>query len=130
MPGNDEAHRRHATYYEMVLRSANNVSMQGGEDYFIGLASFDREWDNIQQGHEWVARRVEQDEAATRLCEAYSENPFLLEFRLHANEFVVWMESAIKAARFLNFRDSEGLHLGNLGLAYQKTGRIQRALDC
>jgi hypothetical protein len=50
------------------LADANNLYLEGGAALIRGLALFDLEWVNIQDGHSWVAAQgIEADEDMARL---------------------------------------------------------------
>jgi tetratricopeptide (TPR) repeat protein len=125
------AHKRHARHYNDVLAAADNLYLQGGESLARGLALFDLEWNNIQAGHAWVAAQgVEADEDIARLGVSYPDTGvYLLNLRLHAREWIRWMEIALAAARRLKNRQAEGNALGNLGIAYRDLGETQRAIE-
>ena len=121
---------RYAAYYETVLRSANRLYKQGGESVARGLALFDLEWTNIQAGWGWAAARIQEDERAARLGSAYPDaGAYCLTLRQHPGEQIVWLETAVTAARLLKNRRNEGMHLGNLGNAYYSLGQVERAIE-
>jgi len=125
-----DAGRRHAVHYEAVLRAANALYKQGGESVGRGLALFDLERENVEAGQAWATRHVGEDEAAAQLCNAYPDaGTYCLNLRLHAHEWMRWMEAALEAAQRLQDRSAEGAHLGNLGLAYADLGQVERAIE-
>jgi tetratricopeptide (TPR) repeat protein len=125
-----DAHKRHAAHYERVLRAANELYMQGGENILRGLALFDAEQRNIQAGQGWAQAHADDGENVARLCNAYpNAGAYVLNLRLHASEHIRWMEAALAAARKLKDRKAEGAHLGNLGLAYADLGETRRAIE-
>ncbi|MEW6718578.1 MAG: tetratricopeptide repeat protein [Chloroflexota bacterium] len=44
-------------------------------------------------------------------------------------EKINWLEAAISAARELKDKNSEGVHLGNLGLAWAALGEARKAIE-
>lgn len=68
MPGLREAQLRHATYYEDVLHSADDLYKRGGESIKLGLALFEQEWANVQTGQAWAAAQAMEDGEAAQLC--------------------------------------------------------------
>jgi tetratricopeptide (TPR) repeat protein len=126
----EAARGRAARHYEGVLRAAIERYKQGGEDLLRGLALFDRQRGHIEAGQAWAAGRAREDEEAARLCVAYPDaGVYVLNLRLHAREWIGWLEAAVAAARRLGDRAAEGVHLGNLGLAYAALGQAQRASE-
>ena len=126
----ETAYRRHAHYYVDVLREANNLYLKGGESLKSGLALFDIEWGNVQAGQAWAVAHTGRDDEATRLCSHYPNvGAYCLELRQHPREHIKWREAALTAARRLGDRYAEGVHLGNLGLAYDSLGEYRRAIE-
>ncbi len=145
---------RHAAHYERMLRAANTLYLQGNEGILAGLALYDREAANIHAGFAWACapapdayrkdaeaqRRKETDEPfaplrpgdlalKNTLCSAYPDaGAYILDLRLHPREKIRWLEAALRAARALEDRSMEGVHLGNLGLAYAALGDARRAI--
>src|SRR5215207_857924 len=50
--------KRFAMHYKDVLAASNELYLQGGASLLRGLALFDLEWGNIQEGHAWVAAQA------------------------------------------------------------------------
>ena len=121
--------RRHAAHYLSVLLAARELYKQGGERLRSGPALFDLERINIQAGQAWAEANTRSDEAAAQLCSDYSDWPYLLELRLHPRERIRWLAAALAAARGLKLRGAEGVHLGNLGLAYADLSETRRAIE-
>jgi tetratricopeptide (TPR) repeat protein len=122
--------QRHAEHYAMVLRSANKLYKQGSEAIQRGLALFDLERGNIQAGQAWAQANAEKNKAAAQLCSDYPDaGAYCLELRQHPRERIRWREAALAAARSLKHRAGEGVHLGNLGLAYADLGEPRRAIE-
>ena len=125
-----EAQRLHATHYQTVLATADNLYLNGGESVTRGLALFDLEWGNIQVGHAWVEAEAAADQDAATLCIAYPDaGVYVLDLRQRPRERIRWLEPALAAARRLKVRGSEGSTLGNLGLAYADLGETRRAIE-
>jgi tetratricopeptide (TPR) repeat protein len=122
---------RHAEHYLSVLAECDELYFQGGEAIKDGLARFDAERRNVEAGQEWACRHSGEDETAARLCNQYPDaGAYVLDLRQHPrDERIVWLEAALAAARQLNDRAAEGVHLGNLGLAYADLGETRRAVE-
>jgi tetratricopeptide (TPR) repeat protein len=120
---------QHAEHYKNVLSAADDLYLQGNESIAQGLSLFDRDWINIQAGQQWVAVNAQDDAAAARLVNNYANNWYVLNIRLHPRENIRWLETALTAARQLQLRDYEGVHLGNLGIAYTNLGETRQAIE-
>jgi tetratricopeptide (TPR) repeat protein len=123
--------KRFATHYKDVLTAADQLYLKGGEALLSGLALFDLEWGNIQEGHAWVAAQPDAaDEDVTRLGMSYpNAGIFILDLRQHARKRIHWLEIALAAARRLQERASEGAALGNLASAHAVLGEVRRAIQ-
>jgi tetratricopeptide (TPR) repeat protein len=123
--------KRFAMHYKNVLAAANGQYLRGGESLLGGLALFDLEWGNIQEGHAWVSAQVDAADAdVTRLGMTYPEaGVYVLDLRKHPRELIRWLELALAAARQLKHREYEGASLGNLGNAYADLGETRRAIQ-
>src|SRR5687767_10714904 len=129
----DEFHdiaRRHAAYFETVLRTANELYAQGGDDLKRGLKIFDEEWMNIQGFQNWAAQNTQGDRKAAKLCSNYPYvGEMLVYLRLPASDRIAWGEAALVAARRVKDRHAEAAHLHKLGLAYMERGETERAIE-
>ncbi len=124
------AQERHAAHYLTVAGAADDLYLQGGESLKNGLALFEVEWRNIQGGQAWAAAQAEENELAAKLCSKYPDaGAYCLSLRQHSREQVRWLDAALGAARRLKDRNSEGMHLGNLGVAYFNLGDTRRAIQ-
>ena len=127
----EAAARRHAEHYRRVLALADDLFLKGGEDCVRGLGLFDAERANVEAGQAWAARRAEEDDAAARLTNDYPDaGAYVLSLRLHPRVWIEWLQSALAAARRLDHREAEGVHLGNLGIAYADLGETRKAIEC
>ena len=122
---------RHAEHYLRVLAECQELYLRGGEAIKDGLARFDAERRNVEAGQEWACQQSGANETAARLCNQYPDTGvYVLSLRQHPrDEFIVWLEAALAAARQLSDRAAEGRHLGNLGNAYADLGEIRRAVE-
>jgi tetratricopeptide (TPR) repeat protein len=122
--------KRHAEFYERVARAADALYLQGSENLRAGLDLFDAELPHIRAGQAWAAANMERNDDAARLCSAYPDAAvYVADLRLSAREQIRWLEQAVTAARKLGNRQSEGAHLGNLGLAYAALGDVRKAIE-
>ena len=120
------AHYRHAAHYLAVLRVADDLYLEGGEDILRGLALFDLERANIEVGQAWAAARWQRDAATARLAADFPDaGADCLNLRLHAQEWIAWLQTALAIAREIGDRRREGIHLGGLGNAYVDLGQVE-----
>ncbi len=124
----DIAQQHHAEHFKNVLSAADDLYLEGGDNVLRGMALFDLEWTNIQAGQAWAATHIEEDEVAAQLCNTYASSE-VLTLRQHPHQQIRWLEAALAAARRLKNRSMEGVHLGNLGLAYANLGEPRRAIE-
>src|SRR5215510_8385358 len=95
-----EAFVLHAGYYETVLRTANDLYLQGSEALTRGLKLFDDDWSNIQRAQAWTAAHTLEDDEAAKLCSNYPYiGEMLVYLRLQPRDRVKWGEDALTAAR-------------------------------
>lgn len=125
----DAAELRHAKHYQQVLWFANNLYLQGNDAFLRGLLLFDKEWLNIQQGQRWATANVSKNTEIAELCSNFAGTGSILNLRLHPRQYVEWLQAALDAARQSKNRQAEGVHLGNLGIAYRDLGEPRRAIE-
>jgi tetratricopeptide (TPR) repeat protein len=119
-----------AAYYEIVLRAANDLYLQGGADLRRGLKSFDENWSNIRVSQARMAAYTETSTEAARLCSSYPYvGEMLVYLRLQPRDRIQWGESALVASRRVNDREQEAAHLHKLAMAYLDRGDARRAID-
>src|SRR5687767_13847015 len=125
-----DASLRHATHYADVLRDADKSYQEGGESTLQALNAFDLEWENIRSGQSKAQDYASSDGRAAELCNRYPMlGANLLNLRFNPQEHIRWIEIALESARRLGDRESEAIHLSNLGLAYEDIGDLQRGLE-
>ncbi len=123
------AQRRHAQHFVEVATFANQLYLKGGENVLIGLKLFDSEWLHIKVGQAWAAANAESNEEAARLCNEYpNATVYCLGLRLLAADSINWRKVALVAARKLEDKAAVGIHLGNLGYAYDDLGETWKAI--
>jgi len=138
----ESVRKRHAEHYKDVLSAADYLYMQGGDGILAGLKLLDLEWTNIQAGHAWaegivtqvnssnLAKVDEIQRLALQLSCAYPDaGVYVMDLRLPPGDKISWLTTALIASQKLNDRASEGVHLGNLGLAYAALGDARKAIE-
>jgi tetratricopeptide (TPR) repeat protein len=129
-PEKEVARKRNAEHYLGVLQVAKSLYKKGGESILQGLRLFDTEWGNSQEGQAWAAAYFSEDAEAARICAEYpAAGAFLLDLRQHPRDRIRWRELALAAARQRKDRNTEAIHLGNLGLALAALGERRRAIE-
>ncbi len=104
--GRIEAEHRHSQHFRDVLVSAGQLYLEGGERLNQGLATFDREWPNIQAGQNWAKDHTESDANAAGLCSTYPGSGSGLGLRLFPRDQAGWLEAGVFAARRIQDRAS------------------------
>jgi tetratricopeptide (TPR) repeat protein len=122
----NKAMLRHAEHYGTILKTANEIYKNG--NVLAALMKFDLERKNIEAGWIWAKNNFAERDAAF-LSSAYLDWPYLLDLRMHPKELILWMETALSAARQMNDCSMERVHLGNLGTAYSNLGEPRKAID-
>ena len=106
------AQYRLAQHYLDIARTAQRIYEQGNENEVFALALFDRERDQMKYWQAWAANHAGEDEHAAALCSEYAEASIdIFKLRLLPQEYLVWLEAALAAARRLGDRRAEALHL-------------------
>ena len=73
---------------------------------------------------------MEENSSAAELCKTYPvAGIYVLDLRLHPQEKIAWLERGIEASRRSKDKGLEGVHLGNLGLAYAALGDSKKAIE-
>jgi len=127
-PTADAARARHAHHYLARGRQADELYRKGGEHALEALRRFDVLWPHLQAAWEWMASRDDLD-ALHFLSDLPGAMPYLLDLRLTPSQRIPILKAALEAARRLEDRRAEGVHLGNLGLAYAALGDARRAIE-
>ena len=125
------ARKRHAAYYLEVLRTADALYLEGGENVVKGLALFDLERANIEAGFSWSAANLHSDTDAARMTNSYpGAGHYCLDLRQHPRtERIPWLDKALEAARTLKDRGAEARHLCRFGSAYYALGNARKAIE-
>jgi tetratricopeptide (TPR) repeat protein len=128
--GNVDAVRlRHALYALDVAHRSDELYVAGGEDCVVGLALLDDILPHLRAAVAWAREGAAGGGMQARLAMLLPDAaPYSLDLRLAPREKIGWLEGAVAAACTLGHRGFEGVHLGNLGLAYAALGEARRAI--
>jgi tetratricopeptide (TPR) repeat protein len=125
-----DAKARHSAHFLKVFAEADQLYEKGNENTQSGLRLAEREWDNIAAGWEWAKAHCESDNTAALLTNSYPSAGWnFLHFRQHPEDRIAWRTIALNSALRLKDRRSEGIHLGNLGLARADLGEMKLAIE-
>jgi tetratricopeptide (TPR) repeat protein len=120
----------HAACYLGLLWKIDDLYKKGGAALTRALMLFDTEWTNVQAGQSWAASNASDNDTASQLCCNYPKaGIYMFHLRLHPQELVSLLETALFASRKSNDRAAEGHTLGNLGVAYRDLGEPRRAVE-
>ena len=122
-----EAWQRYSEHFKDVLSNATEIYMNG--DPLFALKIFDLERANIESSWEWAEENLAGNKKAASICNSFLNWPYILELRLYPRERISRLETALAAAKKLNDRTMEGVHLGNLGNAYYYLGETRKAIE-
>ncbi len=126
-----EAKIRHARHYAQGLRAAEELYQRGHDGVLDGLRWFDAEEPHLIAAQAFCVQATSGAPEVFALCLALTlDGQNLLALRLLPNMQIGWYEAAVRAAKALGERPSEGLALANLGHAYRRLGRFADALFC
>jgi tetratricopeptide (TPR) repeat protein len=130
MEGEEEQEARisHAIFYMNIMRAADYLYLEGGEKTLQGLRLFDLEWAHVSSAFSWAAISMKDINEAANLCN-YKTPPYCLNLRIHPRLQIEWLNAALLASQILKDREGEGIHFGNLGLAYADLGDARKAVE-
>jgi tetratricopeptide (TPR) repeat protein len=116
-------------YANKLHKAAMNYQL-GDEGIPHGLLLLEQDWEQIKQWQKWAADHIFEDPDVAALCSAFSElGSILLELRQDASERLLWLEAALTAARHLNDKRAELIHLLSTGRAHQVLSAYDQAVD-
>jgi tetratricopeptide (TPR) repeat protein len=129
----EEAVMRHAHHVLEWASEADTLYQKGGENILRGLAIFRFIWPHLLAAYE---RLLSDQEPRPRPAEAdrwLSDFPgscvYVLDLHLPPRQRIPLLQAALEAARRLGDRSDEGVHLGNLGVAYAALGDARKAIE-
>jgi tetratricopeptide (TPR) repeat protein len=129
----EEAILRHAHHALEWASEADTLYQKGGENILRGLAHFRFIWSHLLAAYE---RLLPEQPSRPRPAEAdrwLSDFPYrciyVLDLHLPPRQRIPLLQAALDAARRLGDKNAEGIHLGNLGVAYADLGDARKAIE-
>jgi tetratricopeptide (TPR) repeat protein len=125
-------HTKHrvAQYYLNKLRTVEATYQRGHEHSSYGLKLFDQEWSQSQQWQSWVADNYQANRDVASLCVQYPlASADVLMLRQTPQERIKWLQSGLKAARFLQDVQAETNYLYLIAAAHNDAGEMLQAED-
>lgn len=130
LEGAEAAWLRYARHYAQVAHQAEASLLKGGAAMQAGLVLFDQERQHIDAGWAWVRQRAGEQVADELLLYYANATVYVGDLRYDKRrERIPQLEAQRDAAQRLKRRDSEGMALGNLGVAYANLGDPRKAID-
>ena len=123
------AMQRHANYFLQQGGDADQLYLKGGENVLEGLRRFDVLWPHLQATYERTLPKAGDPQADRWLTNFLCAVVYTFDLRLAPHQKISLIEHSLAAARRLRDRSKEGIHLGNLGLAYADLGEPRRAIE-
>lgn len=124
-----EAALRHAAFYVEQLKQISDRYQQGSSQARDALVQFDLHWSQIVQGQSWTVSSI-GDRNARLLCSQYCDwGAALLSIRLPLDQWIMWLQSGLEAARQLDDQEAVVRHLNNLGQAYLTHTRLEQSVS-
>jgi tetratricopeptide (TPR) repeat protein len=124
---------RHANHFLNWGSEADDLYEKGNENILLGLAQFRFIWAHLQSAYERLLpenKNFPRPDGADRwLADFPGRCVYVLDLHLPPRQKIPLMQAALSAARRLGERGAEGVHLGNLGLAYAALGDARKAIE-
>ncbi len=124
--------QRAARFFAHVLTTANNLYQHGGDKIIAALSVYDSEIVNFRHFQEVASRLFSHnktDEFLSRTCRDFAiKGSQIAHFRLHATEWIRWLEVGLCACQSMRDRNGEGNIQNSLGLAWMYLGQASKAL--
>ncbi|HXF86288.1 MAG TPA: tetratricopeptide repeat protein [Anaerolineales bacterium] len=119
----------HARHFLELASAANDLYLQGGENILPALTRFRFLYPHLRAAFARLSARQGDPDADRWLSDFPGRCASVLDLHLPPREQIPLLESAIAASRRLNDKNAEGVHLGNLGLAYAALGDARKAIE-
>ncbi|NOH03063.1 MAG: tetratricopeptide repeat protein [Chloroflexi bacterium] len=124
---------RHANHFLEWGSAANNLYMKGNEKILAGLNHFRFIYPHLQSAYVRLSpenKTFPRPEGADRwLSDFPAKCAYVLDLHLPPRQNIHLLKTTLAAARRLGDKKYEGIHLGNLGLAYFALGDAKKAIE-
>jgi len=124
---------RHADHYLGWASAADNLYEKGGANILLGLSQFRLIWPHLDSAYKRLLpdqKSLPRPEKADRwLSDFPGLCAYVLDLHLPPREKIFILQSALESARRLEDKQAEGVHLGNLGIAYKNLGEARKAIE-
>jgi tetratricopeptide (TPR) repeat protein len=122
---------RYAEHFLNWASEANTLYMKGGENILVGLTQFRFIWIHLYSAYErCLPEQKTRPQSADRWLSDFPDRcTYVLDLHLPPREKTLILQTALDAARRLEDKQAEGIHLGNLGLAYAALGDARKAIE-
>ena len=127
----EETLTRYAEHFLEWASAANTLYMKGNENILVGLAQFRFIWFHLYSAYErCLPEQKTRPQSADRWLSNFPGRcAYVLDLHLPPRERTLILQTALDAARRLGDKQTEGVHLGNLGLAYADLGDARKAIE-
>ncbi|RPH61973.1 MAG: tetratricopeptide repeat protein, partial [Chloroflexi bacterium] len=125
------AAQRHANYYlEQAAKTKERYNL-GAENMRAALNRFNLLWPHLNTAYKRIIQSPGQGQgsAESRWLSDFPEKIiYALDLHLPPEQMIAIIETGLAAARRMGDKQSESIHLVNLGFAYSTTGNIEQAI--
>ena len=123
----------HAEHFLQWASAADDEYEKGNEHILIGLSQFRFIWPHLLTAYERYLPEQKTfprpDTADRWLSNFPGQCAYVLDLHLPPRQKIPILQNALEAARRLDDKGAEGVHLGNLGLAYADLGDARKAIE-
>jgi tetratricopeptide (TPR) repeat protein len=127
----EETLTRYAEHFLNWASEADDLYEKGSENILVGLAQFRFIWIHLYSAYErCLPEQKTRPQSADRWLSNFPGRcAYVLDLHLPPREKTLILQTALDAARRLGDKQTEGVHLGNLGLAYAALGDARKAIE-
>ncbi len=127
----EETLTRYAEHFLNWASETNTLYKKGNENILVGLAQFRFIWVHLYSAYE---RLLPEEKNRPQNVDRWLSNfpdrcVYVLGLYIPPREKIYILQTALDAARRLKDKQAEGVHLGNLGLAYAALGDARKAIE-
>jgi len=123
----------HANHFLEWAKWSDDQYKKGNENILLGLSQFRFIWPHLFSAYERLLPNQKtaprSQEADSWLSNFPSRCVYVLDLHLPPRQKIPILETALDASRRLSKKGAEGVHLGNLGVAYKNLGEARKAIE-